>query len=413
MNIPLLLLAACAGKDAVDSAGPTPTWSEHVAPIVTSRCVGCHAEGGIGPMPLETYAQVSAAADWVADAVVDRRMPPGQPSTECGDFIGDPSLDPEDIETIARWAEGGAPEGDPSLLGELTVGDPEWETLALSRVDLTLEMPEPFTPTEEPDDYRCFLLDWPEEETTYVTGFGMAPGNPEIVHHVIAFVVGASGRAAFEALDAADEGAGYACYGGPGGEGAGQASWLGGWAPGQEGMDGPAGTGIEVEPGSLIILQMHYNLEGVDAQPDQTQALFKLDAEVERPAILQPFADLAWVFGHELDIPAGESGVTHSYSSSWPAPRVLYQVGMHMHELGRSGGLRLRRADGREECVLEIDRWDFNWQIPYILREPITIEPEDELEVSCTFDNPRDEDVNWGDGTSDEMCLGVLYMTEL
>ena len=164
----LLCLMACQG------AGPT--YHQDVAPLLGARCVTCHAEGGIGPFALDSYEGASDAADLVALVAQSRAMPPWGADTHGMTYADDPSLSDAQITMLEAWAAAGAPKGDPDTTG------PELPSLGaeLSRVDLTLEMPEAYTPVRQPDDYRCFVLDWPETKDVYVTGFAPRPGNTAI-----------------------------------------------------------------------------------------------------------------------------------------------------------------------------------------------------------------------------------------
>src|SRR5207245_8337364 len=161
----------------------------------------------------------------------------------------------------------------------------------LSRVDRELTLAAPYAPVQAPDEYRCFLLDWPETERRYVTGFVARPGNATIVHHVLVFVAPPGRVAQFQALDDADPAPGYKCFGGPGGV----APGLGGWVPGSRGGDFPAGTGVPVDPGSKIILQIHYHLARAPGPFDQTSIQLKLDRAVDRLAFQLPWADPSWL----------------------------------------------------------------------------------------------------------------------
>lgn len=411
MNRAMIVCAAFAMACADKGDQDPPTYTRDVAPILDSRCVNCHQDGGIAPFGLTTYEEASTFASLIADAVTDRRMPPAQPVPGCQDYVPDPSLSDEEIAAISDWADAGAPQGDAAdaVDVELT-GDPN----ALDRVDLTLSMPEPYTVQTEPDDYRCFILDWPAEEDLYVTGLGLQPGNTQIVHHVIVFVIPPSGLEEIEALDAADEGPGYTCYGGPGGNQPGQRpTWLGGWAPGGQGRNMPSGIGTLVEAGSRLVMQVHYNTSSaIGPATDLSSALIKTDSTVDKVGYTQPFANPAWVLQQQMPIPAGEHDVEYSYSLNWTKNSTIHEVGLHMHEQGQRGSLRLHRADGSEECLLELDPWDFHWQLAYRLAEPIALSAGDSLELSCFFDNDSSEELNWGEATDQEMCLGVLYLND-
>jgi hypothetical protein len=160
-----------------------------------------------------------------------------------------------------------------------------------------------------------------------------------------------------------------------------------------------------------VVLQVHYNNRSGDTEPDLTRVEVMVSDEVEHPAYIQPWTDPSWLDGTGMDIPAHSEGVSHSFSvrDSWGAFQV-HTASLHMHQLGRSANLTVERP-GEDTCLLQIDDWDFNWQRSYVLEEPVTVEQGDTLTVSCTWDNPTDEDVNWGEGTGDEMCLGTMLLS--
>jgi hypothetical protein len=93
-------------------------------------------------------------------------------------------------------------------------------------------------------------------------------------------------------------------------------------------------------------------------------------------------------------------------------PLTVYSAGLHLHTLGERAVTRIERAGGGSECLLDVPRWDFHWQGNYTFSKPKQMMPGDRLYLECQWDNPRDVDVSWGDGTSDEMCLGLYYLTE-
>ena len=195
----LIVLSAC---------GPQPTYHQDIAPILQGRCVSCHQEGGIGPFALDNYASAKSLAPIIAESVSSRRMPPWGAATGHREYLDDPSLSDAQIDAVRVWAESGAPEGDPAspapALSKVGGG--------LSRTDLTLSMAESYVPQLFPDDYRCFVIDWPEQALTHVTGFAAEPGNRQIVHHIAVFLVGPDtplGEGAFDKLadfDAHDDG---------------------------------------------------------------------------------------------------------------------------------------------------------------------------------------------------------------
>ena len=265
-----------------------------------------------------------------------------------------------------------------------------------------------------------------------MTGFGVKPDKDEIVHHVIAYLAGPSLAKEVKQKDKAEAGPGYTCFGGPGvgNSGSAQSSvgWLGAWAPGTIGQDFPSKTGIRIEPGSTIILQVHYNTLTTDPVEDQTEIVLKTDQQVDTEAMFVPFTNPQWISQDgAMDIPAGLDDVEHSFSydvaSLIGSKLQIHDAFFHMHQLGKSGRLWIDRKEGDSDCLLNIPDWDFNWQRGYRLDQPATLSPGDQLGIECSWDNSManqpvingekksPEDVDWGEGTGDEMCLGVFYVT--
>ena len=427
-----LLLACEAGPTGHGEAGPT--WHGDIAPIVEARCAGCHGGGDLAPFPLETYDQALALKDQMADAVASRRMPPWGAVAGHRDYLDDPSLSEEQIELFVAWAENGDL-GDPDAPGQAlpAIG------ASLDRIDLDLEMPEPYTLQNTPNDYRCFILDWPEAETTYVTGVEVYPGNGQIVHHLATYLfspdtlLGDSIFETLEAWDESDEGPGYSCYGGPSGSTSVQVpiQQLAGWLPGIGAAPFAEGTGIAVPPGSKVVLQLHYYSNKEDPDPDQTRISFRLEDEVDHRAGVVPVFDINWPLG-DMHIPAGDDSVTHSVQQD---PRGLFGLVMnnldfdagfrvhavllHMHRLGVTGLASLESSTGSEVFV-EVDPFNSDWQLVYHFAEPSLFEEGMEVHLQCEWDNSNAnqpdgaeaQDVSWGEGANDEMCVANLYVSE-
>lgn len=416
--LPLTALTACGG----------PTWYQDVEPIIEGRCQTCHTQEGVGPFALDSYEQASAMAPILAASVEARIMPPWSAAPE-RDYANDHSLTEAQIATIVEWAAADAPEGDPESPGErLPSLSP-----SLPRVDVSVGVPAPYEPDGAPDDYRCFVLDWPESATRFVTGFEPKPGNSALVHHIAAFLVrpdNLAGESAFEQVRAWDEasaGLGYPCFGGPGNSEVSEElrapiQQLAQWVPGGGAFVFPEGSGIEVPAGSMIVLQVHYydREEG----SDQTSLDFMTESTVERRAAFAPWLNATWPLGN-MTIPAGaETDVDHVADPRefWTLMTggldldrgfAVHAAMMHMHTRGTGGGAWIERPNGETETILRLSDYDFDWQINYQLAQPARFEPGDLLGVECVFDNPGDVALNWGEGTDDEMCVANLYVTEL
>lgn len=433
LSTPLLfvgaLLASCSSTESTSTtstagaggAAPTDLLTYYVdaKPIIDAKCAGCHTPGGIAPFALETYAEVAAQKNSIASAITAGTMPPWPPAASCDDYVGARSLSPAEIATLNGWIKAGVPEGDPSAKPKPVSGTER----TLSRTDVTLTLPTAYTPTQSPDDYRCFILDWPGTATSYVTGFGVVPGAPAMVHHAIAYLATPDTVSTFQKLDDADPGPGYTCFGGPGGI---LPSWIGGWAPGALGADFPAGTGIEIPAGSKVVVQMHYNTSITAPVPDQSKILLKVDASVEKKAFVLSWANPSWTKLKTMDIPAHTMDATHSWDADPTKfigvlskglvqsnqPFTVHTAGLHMHTRGTSAVTEIHRAGGEKECLLDIEKWNFHWQGTYELAAPKALNPGDKLHLECHWNNTSAMDMNWGEGTNDEMCLGTYYITQ-
>ncbi len=424
-TVAVVSLAAPNGVAAAAKAPPRTTYFQDVKPILDGRCTGCHVDGGIAPLPLSTYAEALAARNAVAQAVRVRAMPPWHARRGVRRYLHDPSLTDGQISAIVRWARNGAPRGDAVRPGKPVRPIPT----GLSRVDVRLPMPEPYTPKHGAghDDYRCFPLDWTPGATTYVTGVDIAPGARAVVHHIIVYLAPPASASTVAQWDAADPEPGYRCYGGPsadGRQGLG-INFLAGWAPGAGGSDFPAGTGQRVVPGSRLVMQVHYNVTSTAPRPDRSTVRLSLAPSVERRAVYLPVVDLGWVLSPQtFRLPARRRGIVHTFTGD-PTPVVRYLGGfdpargftmhsaaLHMHRLGRTARLVVQRASGRHELLLEIPRWDFDWQRDYRFAKPVAFAPGDRLSLRCTHDNTTRRLVTWGEDSSDEMCIGFVYVAE-
>jgi hypothetical protein len=257
-----LLFSLCTLSLACGTAAPTgPTFHKDVSPIIQAQCVGCHSTGGIAPFALDTYDAAKPMAAAMAQAVAAKRMPPWLASGECGTpFVDSRALTAEQIAVFDAWAKAGAPKGNEADAPKnvTPVGQ------HLSRVDATLQMSAPYTPsTARSDDYRCFVVDPALTKGTTVTGYDIVPGNQKVVHHVILYAVK---RSVAQAEDAKDTTAGWECFGGVGVDSTGA---LGAWAPGGAAVVYPFGTGIRLEPDQVLAMQVHYNTQNGTAA-DQT-----------------------------------------------------------------------------------------------------------------------------------------------
>lgn len=435
----VLLLVGCA-PDAPVAADP-PTWNADVAPLVADRCVACHTAGGLAPFALDAYDAAAPMAAAMVDAVESGRMPPwGAESTaECEPRFGwkdDPRLSADEKALLRAWADGGALEGDAGTAAEIPV-PPSLDLEGVTQEVLPLT---PFSASGSTDQFKCFAIDPGIEADRWMTGAQVIAGNAAVVHHVLVF---SDPEQESDALAAAD--GTYDCFGGVGIDGG---ALLAAWAPGAFPFELPEGTGIKVPAGSRIVMQVHYHPLGATAEPDATMIQFRwTDTEPARGATLALIGNASSAgdgllagpndpAGVAFGIPAGVSDHTEEMRFTIPrrdGPYSVFAAGTHMHYIGVDMRVEVEHAEpvGDEpatECLVQTPRWDFNWQRAYQYDAPLAEVPEvrggDSLKLYCRYDNTLDNpgvrqaladaglteprDVQLGETTLDEMCLGVF-----
>jgi hypothetical protein len=258
----------------------------------------------MAPFSLQTYEELAAYRIDARAAISSREMPPWQAARCCNHYFEDRSLTEVERETLLRFLDEGMPRGTPG-----PTDAPPPQTL-LSRVDVSVTMPEAYVPDPQQgtDDNRCFVLDWPLTEATYITGLAPRPGVRGQVHHVLIAV--AHGESLAEAMerDAADPLAGYDCNGGLGNLR--EVVVLGGSV---QGGDLPRDLGSRIEPGGKLLLNIHYStLSSPTPLPDRTSIDFRVSATARETAGI-PIANPGWLVGDSMEVKAGEADAVYFY----------------------------------------------------------------------------------------------------
>jgi hypothetical protein len=396
------------------------TYYRDAKPVIDQKCGLCHYDGGIGPIPLTSYDEIKPYLSLIKSDVEQGIMPPWRASGEHNTFEGDRRLSDEQKETLLAWIEQGASKGDRK--DEAAALEPEHR--GLIRIDESLQPPEGYTPDKDPDTYRCFLFEWPHDTRKFITGMSVEPELPDMVHHGVVYLVAPEAAAMMRDRDEDSPGPGFDCY-----NASNLGAWLTSYEPGGYGQEFTGGIGMQVEPGSLILAQIHYNTLKTKGE-DRTRLDLTLEDSVERVGkttlILNPLWPIPTI-GTML-IPANNPDVVHRWlgvpSGLQSGPQDIYAVDLHMHTLGSSGSIGIVRAgSGNSETLLDIPDWAFDWQETYRFKAPVQLNPGDQLFVECHFNNTDEKqltihgkrltprDVRWGENTTDEMCLGNVLTT--
>jgi hypothetical protein len=434
-----MLIAICLSACGEDEAALEPqapaeeveedlaelTYNRDIAPIIEAQCGECHSEGGIGPFRLDDYASFSAMAEVSLAAIDEGTMPPWLPSRDCREYEDERLMPSQDISDLRKWVEIGKPEG-PLVTAESVVESPQTVVFEPTH---TATISNAYTPNaDEPDDYRCFILDLDFDEDTFMSASTVIPDSKALVHHVLVYAVGPEQLPGVLAANETQEGEGYTCFGAPfptdGANilGSGLPTLVGAWVPGSKPTTTPENAAVQIKQGSKIVMQIHYNM--LAAEPAADLTAFQMKLSNEEPELLAKTRPLV-IFS--LDIEGGEPAANHKHIYPNYTGRTIQisTVGAHMHLLGSRHKTTILREDGNEECLLDIPRWDFNWQQFYQFpnKGVVEVKPGEAIGLECEYDNsaanqpvvngeqlePRD--VSWGDGSLDEMCM--VYLTTL
>ena len=363
------------------------TYSKQIARIFQNHCVECHRPGEIGPFPLTNYDEVLGWGEMIAEVVDQERMPPWHANPKHGEFRNTRRLSDEDKELIATWVKNGQPEGDKQDLPEPRVFAEGWQ---IPKPDMVVYMSdEPFkVPADGVVDYIYYTVDPGFTEEKWVKAVEARPGNRGVVHHIIVSIVepGETEQGAFS-----------------------RSGGLCGYAPGMQARQYPPGVGIRVPAGSRFRFQMHYTPNGVACEDRSSVGLVFAD-----PAEIK-YASVGGVCGTvTIDIPAGAPD--HVIQAKQKLRKDILLTGMmpHTHVRGKSFRYEVDYPDGRHEVLLDVPKFDFNWQLWYDLVEPKLIPKGSTIRTTAHYDNSTgnifnpdaNKRISYGDQTWEEMMFG-------
>jgi peroxiredoxin/mono/diheme cytochrome c family protein len=373
-------------------ASSAVTYCNQISRILQDNCASCHREGEIGPFALDTYEEVAGWAGMIEEVVSQGRMPPWHANPEYGTFRNDCRLSEDEIGMIRAWVAAGAPQGDPAALPEPRVFATGWQ---IGEPDLVIAMDSkphrvPATGTVE---YQYFQVDPGFKTDMWVSAAECRPGNRAVIHHII---VGIRGEGEFEGEGVHDSL---------------QSDWIAATAPGSPPMILPPGYAKRIPAGSKLIFQVHYTPNGTRTTDLSSIGLNFVDEETVRMQVLTLKA-----LEHDFRIPPGADNFPVSAGYRFREEVELLSLFPHMHLRGKSFRYAVRFPDGREEVLLDIPRYDFNWQNAYQLAEPRLIPAGTRMRCEAHYDNSENnlanpdpgKAVGWGDQTWEEMMIGYF-----
>jgi thiol-disulfide isomerase/thioredoxin len=364
------------------------TYTKQVAPILQRRCVTCHRAGEIAPFSLTTYKQTAGWSETIAEVVAGGRMPPWHASPEYGKFKNDAHLSDDEKRLISAWVADGAPEGNPRELSLLaSSSESGWR---IPKPDRIIELPSIVeVPASGVLPYQYFVIDPKFDHDVWIRAMQVRPGNPAVLHHLVVFAQ-SPGQRAINALEA---------------------DFLAGYSPGMPPRELPPGLAKVIPAGSKLLIQAHYTPRGTPHTDRSTIGLVFADPATVRKRVTSMSAVNA-----ELRIPPGATSFQATADHRFNQDYILYALMPHMHLRGKSFRFEATYPDGRREVLLDVPRYEFDWQNTYILQDPKPM-PEGTI-VRCvghfdnSVDNPNNPDptrsVTFGEQTNDEMLIGYM-----
>jgi peroxiredoxin len=382
-------LIARAIKPKADGA---VTFTKHVAKVLQNRCQECHRTGQVAPMPLVSFEDAVSWSEMIREVVSEGRMPPWHADPKHGKFSNDRSMPKEDRDTLLAWIKDGCPKGDAKDMPAAKKWEDGW---MIGKPDLILQMPTAYeVPAEMPKGgvkYQKFIVPTNFAEDRWIERAETRPGAREVVHHIIIYVVDAKGKRPSP------------------GDGIGN-GFLTSYAPGDSPLILQPGQAKKLPKGAVLVFQMHYTPDGVKRTDRSSVALTfakeEPKVEVRTRAITQQL----------FLIPPGANNVEVVSSAEFKQDVELLTFFPHMHVRGKDFKYVVQVPGRKEETVLSVPRYDFNWQANYRLTEPMKLPKGTKIRCTAHFDNSKDNPnnpdptkwVRWGEQTWEEMMIGFV-----
>jgi len=414
------LVGLCLGSAVVALAatGSSPvTFYKDALPVLQKNCQTCHRPGESGPMSFLSYETTRPWAKAIKTAVLTKKMPPWFADPHFGKFSNDRSLAQADIDTLVAWADTGAQAGNLKDAPKLI----DWvEGWRIGKPDQVISMPVAFNvPATGTIDYQYIVIPTGFTEDKYVQLAEARPGNPAVMHHIIAFIrepgnpwlKDAQPGIPFVPRERARRSEAEAKNGDkPKQQDGGFGDFLAGYAPGTLPNIMQPGQAKLVKAGSDLVLQMHYTANGKAATDiSRIGIVFATTQPTER------ILTLAAANGN-FAIPPGDSNYQVDSKFTLQDDATLINFLPHMHFRGKSFEYRVTYPSGEKETLLDVPHYDFNWQLTYELAKPKLLPKGTVIECTAHFDNspnnPANPDptkeVHFGEQTWEEMMIGFL-----
>jgi tetratricopeptide (TPR) repeat protein/mono/diheme cytochrome c family protein len=385
------------------SADPQVTFNRDIAPILFHYCAACHRPGESGPFPLLTYKDAKTHARQIAAVTQSRFMPPWLPAPGDFKFADQLSLSDAQLALIRNWVEQGGAEGSPADLPPSPRFVEGWQ---MGTPDLIVKADKPYLLSSTGNDqYWNFIFRAPVNQTRWLQGMEVRPGDKRVVHHANVLVDRLESARAQESAP----GAGF------GGmeikiesEAFDPDSHFLFWKPGTVPYTEPPGMALRLDRGTDLVLNIHLQPSGKEEWIQPTLGLYFTNQPATRfPMLVQLEND------RKLDIPPGDKNFLVTDEFTLPEAVSLLAIYPHAHYLGKDLQAFATFPDGTRKTLIHIPSWDLNWQAVFRYETPVELPAGTVISMHYVYDN-SDENVRnpnippkrvvCGNRSSDEMA---------
>ncbi len=381
-----------------------PASFREAARVIEQRCVACHAEGGIGPMPLTTHAQIRPYSAAIRQSVSKGTMPPWHADEASSRHLANVrALSDGERRTLLEWLASGAKD-EAGVRIAVPKAESKWR---LGQPDVILRIPGMKVPARGTLEYAFLVSKLNFAEDKWIAAAEWKIDRKDLVHHINAFtrpkgssyvaeaptgeiyVASRTERAARRADEREID----------------RRELLLGYEPGY--MPQPWGPGRAklIKAGSDMIFEMHYTANGKDAVDYSELGLYFAKEPVRERVLTITPADA------NIEIPPGAPDYESKVTATLLRDAKLVSMQPHMHLRGKAYEIQLNGAP-----LLKVPRYDFNWQTTYFLKQEIPLPAGAVLAATAWFDNSPNNRFNpdptktirWGDQSWEEMNVGFM-----
>ncbi|MEO7521552.1 MAG: redoxin domain-containing protein [Gemmatimonas sp.] len=388
--------------DAPGAARPV-TYHNRVSRIIQQKCESCHRVDGLAPMPLQNYRQVFERRAVVSFMTSSRRMPPWSANPKVGEWANDPSLSKQELADLLSWVKVGAPQG---IVGEAPLKrayTPGWE---MGKPDAIVQIPDTFRiPAQGVVQYKYSYAKTNFDSDKWIAAMEIHPTAPKVVHHVLVFLEEPGRKAPNDPTRKPGEPA-------PNG---GVDGFFAATAPGSPAAVFPLGAAKKLPKGAWLKFQIHYQPNGTE-QVDQTRIglMFADDSTMVSGKFAEVQSKSA--FNTRFAIPPGDGNYQVNASTTFRTSGTLLSLFPHTHLRGKAWKIELMNADSTKTLLLDVPRYDFNWQTFYSFKTPVRVQPGQRLIATAWYDNSKANPFNpdptatvrFGEQTFEEMMIGYF-----